>query len=59
MARRIVACAAALLALSCGARGTGEYRAVEETRLVDAGAGDGVAGAEPSQLGAAIARWDS
>jgi len=51
--------AAAWLALSCGARGTGEYRAIEETRLVDAGADDGTAIGESSQLGDAIARWDA
>jgi hypothetical protein len=51
--------AAAILALSCGARGTGEYRAIEETRLVDAGTEDAPAIGESSQLGDAIARWDT
>lgn len=49
---------AALLAAACGARGTGEYRAVEETRL-DAGVGEGAAAGDSAQLAEAIARWEA
>jgi len=58
-ARGAMGLAAACLALSCGARGTGEYRAIEETRLVDAGADDGTEMSGSAQLADAIARWEA
>jgi len=59
IARATMGLAAAWLALSCGARGTGEYRAIEETRIVDAGTEDAPAKGESSQVADAIARWDA
>jgi len=54
-----MAAAAALLAVACGARGTGEYRPVDETSLLDAGAGEAPSSGDASQLAEAIARWET